>query len=104
LIFAGRSSQWVYAVGGTNTDVLAALAGYDTVQKKWSALPSMPTARGGVAAATSPGRIHVLGGFSEGADALTTHEVYEPANDAWSTAAPLPTARGIFAAVTAPMG
>jgi hypothetical protein len=28
------SGQWIYAVGGTNTDVLAALAGYDTVQKK----------------------------------------------------------------------
>jgi hypothetical protein len=100
-----QSGQWVYAVGGTNTDVLAAFAGYDPVQKKWSALPSMPTARGGVAAAaTSPGRIHVLGGFSDAADPLTTHEVYEPASNAWSTAAPLPTARGIIAAVTGPDG
>jgi Kelch motif len=99
------SGQWVYAIGGTGEgSVLASVAGYDTVQKKWSAVPSMPTARGGVAAATSLGRIHVLGGFSEGADALTTHEVYEPANDAWSTAAPLPTARGILAAVTGPDG
>jgi len=60
------SGQWVYAVGGTNSsNVLAALAGYDTVQKKWSARPSMPTARSGVAAATSPGRTHVLGGFDK---------------------------------------
>ena len=101
---ASGSGQWVYAIGGTNSNVLAAVAGYDTVQKQWSARPSMPTARSAVAAATSPGRIHVLGGFSEVADVLTTHEVYEPANDAWSTAAPLPSARGAFAAVTGPDG
>jgi N-acetylneuraminic acid mutarotase len=99
------SGKWVYAVGGTsNTNVLAALAGYDTVHKKWSALPSMPTARSGVAAATSPGRIHVLGGYSDAAVNLATHEVYEPANDAWSTAAPLPSARALIAAVTGPDG
>jgi hypothetical protein len=67
-----QSGQWVYAVGGTNSNVLAALAGYDTVQQKWFARPPMPTARTGVAAGTSPGRIDVLGGFSEGADILTT--------------------------------
>jgi Kelch motif len=100
---ASGSGQWVYAIGGTNNNLLAAVAGYDTVQKKCSARPSMPTARSAVAAATSPGRIHVLGGFAN-ADLLTTHEVYEPANDAWSTAAPLPTGRGAFAAVTGPDG
>ena len=99
-----QSGQWVYAVGGTANNVLAAFAGYDTVQKKWSALPSMPTARSGVAAATSPGRIHVLGGNDDNADLLTTHEVYEPANDAWTTAAPLPSPRAMFAAVTGPDG
>jgi N-acetylneuraminic acid mutarotase len=100
-----QSGQWVYAVGGTNnTNVLAALAGYDTVQKKWSALPSMPTARSGVAAATSSGRIHVLGGNNANADAVTTHEVYEPANDTWSTAAPLLSQRAMLAAVTGPDG
>jgi Kelch motif/Galactose oxidase, central domain len=100
-----QSGQWVYAVGGTNsTNVLAALAGYDTVHKKWSALPSMPTARSGVAAATSPGRIHVLGGNNGNADVVTTHEVYEPANDAWTTAAPLPSPRTMFAAVSGPDG
>jgi N-acetylneuraminic acid mutarotase len=95
-----QSGQWVYAVGGTNTDVLAALAGYDTVGKKWSTLPSMPTARSAVAAATSPGRIHVLGGFNDSAVLLNTHEVYEPATNAWSTAAPLPSPRAALAAVT----
>lgn len=99
------SGQWVYAMGGTDSsNVHGSLAGYDTVQKKWSARPAMPTARSGVAAATSPGRIHVLGGFNGSAFALTTHEVYEPANDAWSTAAPLPTARAMLAAVTGPDG
>jgi N-acetylneuraminic acid mutarotase len=100
-----QSGQWIYAVGGTNgSNVLAGLAGYDPVQKKWSVRPSMPTARSGVAAATSPGRIHVLGGFDNNSDVLATHEVYEPATNAWSTAAPLPSARGILAAVTGPDG
>jgi hypothetical protein len=102
---SSQSGQWVYAVGGANnTNVLSALAGYDTVQKKWSALPSMPTARSGVAAATSGGRIHVLGGFNEASQSLTTHEVYEPANDAWTTAAPLTSPRAMLAAVTGPDG
>jgi hypothetical protein len=64
----------------------------------------MPTARSGLAAATSPGRLHVLGGNSGYADVLTTHEVYQPANDAWSTAASLPSARFGLAAVTGPDG
>jgi N-acetylneuraminic acid mutarotase len=95
--------QWVYAIGGSHGNLSAAVAGYDTVGQTWSARPSMPTARTGIAAAISPGRIHVLGGFGVSAS-LTTHEVYEPANDSWSTAAPLPTPRGALAAVTGPDG
>jgi N-acetylneuraminic acid mutarotase len=95
--------QWVYAIGGSHGNLSAAVAGYDTVGQTWSARPSMPTARTGIAAAISPGRIHVLGGFGVSAS-LTTHEVYEPANDSWSTAAPLPTQRGALAAVTGPDG
>jgi N-acetylneuraminic acid mutarotase len=102
---ASESGEWVYAIGGIGDgNVLAAVAGYDTVQQRWFARPSMPTPRSGLAAATSPGRVHVLGGSSANADFLTTHEVYEPANDAWSKAAPLPTARGMLAAATGPDG
>jgi N-acetylneuraminic acid mutarotase len=102
---ASESGEWVYAIGGNGEGgVLAAVAGYDTVQQRWFARPSMPTPRSGLAAATSPGRVHVLGGFSGGADVLTTHEVYEPATDAWSKAAPLPSPRGTLAAATGPDG
>jgi N-acetylneuraminic acid mutarotase len=102
---ASESGEWVYAIGGIGDgNVLAAVAGYDTVQQRWFARPSMPTPRSGLAAATSPGRVHVLGGSSANADFLTTHEVYEPVNDAWSKAAPLPTARGTLAAATGPDG
>jgi N-acetylneuraminic acid mutarotase len=102
---ASESGEWVYAIGGIGDgNVLAAVAGYDTVQQRWFARPSMPTPRSGLAAATSPGRVHVLGGSSANADFLTTHEVYEPANDAWSKAAPLLTARGTLAAATGPDG
>ncbi len=94
------SGQWVYAVGGTNnSDVLAAVAGYDTVQQKWSARPSMPTARSGVAAATSPGRIHVLGGFDEG-----TNYCYNPAAPGWISQPPMPSGRAALAATTGPDG
>jgi N-acetylneuraminic acid mutarotase len=102
---ASESGEWVYAIGGNGEgSVLAAVAGYDTVQQRWFARPSMPTPRSGLAAATSPGRVHVLGGSGGNGDFLTTHEVYEPANDAWSKAAPIPTPRGTLAAVTGPDG
>jgi Kelch motif protein len=101
---SSQAGQWIYAIGGTNNNVLATLAGYDTVHKKWSALPPMPTARAGVAAATNGGRIHVLGGFDANSNSLTTHEVYEPANDAWTTAAPLPSPRALLAAAAGPDG
>jgi hypothetical protein len=99
----GGSGQWIYAIGGAGATVLATISGYDTVHKTWSARPSMPTARNAIAAAVTPGRIHVLGGF-EAATLLATHEVYEPATDSWSTAAPLPSARGCLAAATGPDG
>jgi N-acetylneuraminic acid mutarotase len=100
---ASGSGKWIYAIGGASGNLIAAVAGYDTVQKSWFGQPSMPTARNGLAAATSPGRVHVLGGFGV-TNSLTTHEMYEPANGAWSTAAPLLSPRGAFAAVTGPDG
>jgi Kelch motif len=96
--------QWVYAVGRTNADVLAALAGYDTVQK--SGLRSHQCRLPALGLPRPPALVGSMSwaGFNDSANVLTTHEVYEPANDAWSTAAPLPSARGIFAAVTGPDG
>jgi hypothetical protein len=41
---ASESGEWVYAIGGNGEGgVLAAVAGYDTVQQRWFARPSMPT-------------------------------------------------------------
>jgi N-acetylneuraminic acid mutarotase len=102
---APGSGSRIYAIGGTdgNTDV-ATVEVYDTAQKTWSTTTSMPTPRHGLAAASSPGRLHALGGWQITAAPLTAHEVYEPANNAWSQAAPLPTARGALAAVTGPDG
>jgi len=31
--------QWVYAIGGTNSNVLPAISGYDTVGQTWSTRP-----------------------------------------------------------------
>jgi hypothetical protein len=99
---APGSGQWIYAIGGYDgTNPLNTVEAYDTAQKTWSTLPSMPTPRVYLGAASSGGRLHALGGWGPAFTPVATHEVYEPATNAWSaTAAPLPTARGAFGAVT----
>jgi N-acetylneuraminic acid mutarotase len=104
---APGSGQRIYAIGGYDgTNAVATVEAYDTAQKTWSTLPSMPTPRVYLGAASSPGRLHALGGW--GATLITpvaAHEIYEPAANAWSSqAAPLPTGRAAFGAVTGPDG
>jgi N-acetylneuraminic acid mutarotase len=96
---------WIYAIGDTDGNIdVATVEVYDTAQKTWSTITPMPTPRHGLASASSPGRLHALGGWQVTPTPLPAHEVYEPANNAWSQAAPLPTARGALAAVTGPDG
>jgi N-acetylneuraminic acid mutarotase len=103
---APGSGSRIYAIGGlASHNAVATVEAYDTAQKTWSATPAMPTPRSWLAAASSPGRLHALGGWGDTATPFAAHEVYEPANNAWSSqAAPLPTARGALAAVTGPDG
>ncbi len=103
------SGSWIYAIGGLdeNGNTVATVEAYDTSAKKWSPIPSLPTARAALAAASIPATppsipatLHVLGGQNAAYDYVTTHDVYEPATNAWSSAHPLSSGRGGLAAVT----
>jgi hypothetical protein len=58
---------------------------------RWAARAAMPLPRSEMAWATATGgRMHVVGGYGEGAVNRAYHHVYEPAGDRWLLAAPLP--------------
>lgn len=65
-------------------------------QNTWTALASMPTARGGLGVANVNGRIYAIGGFN-GNSPLSVNEEYTPAANEWTTKSPMPTARSNFA-------
>ena len=103
----------IYAVGGLTTppgDVKSTVEVYDTATATpgWSQINDMPTGRWGLAAASSPGLLHVLGGFDTHLNRLNTHEIYNGTE--WSSSStstgpkPMPTARAELAAVTGPDG
>jgi Kelch motif len=103
---APGSGTRIYAIGGADssgnpTPTIA----YDTQAHSWSPVADMPTPRGCLATASTPGRVHALAGFTgTGTLYVATHEIYEPATDIWSTARPVPTARSWLAAATGPNG
>lgn len=85
----------LYVFGGQT----AAFAGfvnsaavYDPDTDSWTALPDMPTARGGATAQVIASRIYVVGGMAPsagGAQSLRLVEVYDPGANSWTTAKPL---------------
>ena len=75
---------------------------YDPATDMWRSLAPMPTARGGLAAASLGDRVYVTGGEVLDASRVTfpQFEVYDPASGIWSVGPPLPTGRhGLAAAV-----
>ena len=103
---APGSAHWIYAIGGADAGGNPApTIAYDTQAHSWSPVANLPTPRGCLAAASTPGRVHALAGFdATGTNFVATHEIYQPATDTWSTAQPLPTARSWLAAVVGPDG
>ncbi|MEU1177336.1 kelch repeat-containing protein [Streptomyces sp. NPDC005820] len=110
-VVVGRKEACVYAVGGGTTDdqrrrveVFLPVAGV------WATLPSLPTARDGLAAAGAPcprekavSCVYAIGGNVPGTTtALGTTETYDPAGNVWATLPPLPTPRTQLAATGAP--
>ena len=58
---------------------------------RWVARAAMPLPRSEMAWATAArGRMHVVGGYGEGAVNRAYHHIYEPAGDRWLLGAPLP--------------
>jgi Kelch motif protein len=94
---------FLYAVGGRPG--LANLDRYDPASDTWVSLSSMPTGRGGLAAAVVGNAIYAIGGRDATGDApctgtpLATVERYNISTDTWSTVASLPSPRSDLAAV-----
>lgn len=64
---------------------------YDPATARWSALPRLPTPRGGLAAATGNGFVVAVGG--EGATTFEEAEAFEIGAGAWRSLPPMPTPR-----------
>ena len=95
----------VYAIGGIRPDgsVTGALEMLDPATNKWSTLPSMPAARGALAAGIINGRLHVVGGATwKPLKTYASHDVFNLATRAWGQEEALPSARqGMAAGVAA---
>jgi hypothetical protein len=74
------SGSWP-GVGGSTAyptfTSLSAVEAYDPASNTWTKRPSMPTARGYMAAAAVNGVLYALGGHS-GGEAVATNEAYLP--------------------------
>jgi non-specific serine/threonine protein kinase len=87
----------VYTVGGrashgAGIGNLDAVEAFDPATGQWSTLPALPTARGGLAAATTcDGRIVAVGG--EGSATFPQVEAFDPKTGRWQTLTPLPNPR-----------
>jgi N-acetylneuraminic acid mutarotase len=85
----------VYVIGGRwNGNNTGAAQVLRTNAAPWESLPSMPTPRGGTAAAAVNGRIFVAGGEAFGPTRTFAEvEVFDPGSNSWSRAPDLPTPR-----------
>lgn len=96
---AAAAQGKLYVIGGQSGasgggPFLDTVFEYDPAESTWSQRTSMPTARGGGAAAVIDGKIYVAGGRPpRGSD----FAVYDPGSDAWTTLPDLPTARNHLA-------
>jgi N-acetylneuraminic acid mutarotase len=86
----------LYVFGGS-TDAFAgavsSAAVFDPASSSWTMLPSMPTARGGVAGQVLGDRIYVMGGMNAGGASIATVEVFDPAASAWTSSPAMITRR-----------
>ena len=77
----------LWAVGGYGEPT--ALRSWDPSTDVWSSHRALPSPRAAGVCVALGGRIHYVGGKSNGAD-VSSHLVYDPLTDRWSTAAPVP--------------
>jgi non-specific serine/threonine protein kinase len=94
--------HYVYAVGGrhlTPANPQGTVDRYDPLTQTWTALPSLPTPREGVAATIVGGDLVTAGGEQK-TRVLNTVEILNLSTNTWSTGPPLQTARHGLALVT----
>ncbi|MDQ4054430.1 MAG: PQQ-dependent sugar dehydrogenase [Actinomycetota bacterium] len=86
----------VYAFGGSTAPFSGAVpnaAVFDPATGTWTALPAMPTARGGAAAQVLDGKIYVLGGMGEDGASVASVEIFDPVTGTWTTGPAMGTRR-----------
>lgn len=81
-------------VAGAVEDSLAnRVDAYDPVANTWSALPSLPTPRGGAAVCTLQNSLYVIGGLRNGGkEPVAAVEEFNPVSNAWTVKTSLPNA------------
>jgi len=91
----------LYAAGGANAGkALETLEIYDSNRRRWSAGPSMSTAREHLAATVAGERLYVLGGRAAGKGNFSIAERYVPVKRRWEPLPDLRKARGGSATAT----
>ncbi|MFV0287269.1 MAG: kelch repeat-containing protein, partial [Demequina sp.] len=94
----------LYAFGGQTTATGGAVnnaAVYDPATDTWTALPDMPTARGGGGVAELGGLLYVAGGMLASGVSSGAVERFDPATGTWATMNSLNTPRDAFAMAAA---
>jgi Kelch motif len=103
------SGHTIYVAGGYpvgpngtyQTFSTTAVSKYDADTNTWSAMPSLPQARGGGGLAIENGTLHFFGGSdSNRADAATHWTLSLSGGTTWQSSTPLPVARNHLGAVT----
>jgi Kelch motif/Galactose oxidase, central domain len=110
---SGAGGAWnglPFVVGGTRWDLgaervwayLSSFEQYSPIAYSWSYGPSLPSARSGLAVATSPdGKAYAIGGREEDDYASSDVDEYDPETLTWSSRSHMPNARYDFAAAYA---
>ncbi|MFJ9448022.1 Kelch repeat-containing protein [Kitasatospora sp. NPDC101235] len=106
----GLKGTCVYALGGRNATngALNTVEAFSPATNTWKTLPSLPTGRSGLAAATAPCPEGVDGLKGKcvyaygGGNALSTVEAFSPATNTWATLPSMPTGSVDMAGAAAP--
>src|SRR5688572_12633370 len=91
----------IYLIGGFGTTTnrpTTSVRRYNVETRQWSDAAPLPAPRGGHAAVTLNGRIHVIGGGNS-VSTIDDHDVYDPKTNTWSARAKLPRSMGSPAVV-----
>jgi N-acetylneuraminic acid mutarotase len=86
--------------GTYQTFATTSVSRYDVDTNTWSAMPSLPAARGGGALALANGILHFFGGSDINRSDATTHWTLPLTGTAWQTSTALPAPRNHLGGVT----